>query len=283
MASARASITSSRRRSNPELLRSIVDGDGQGTPLERHRATIARLSRIAYKMLRSILCLVLLSSISVPVLAQETTSDTVKEHRSGTLFPVRLTPLGTTTPYQLMGTAVREKTLFKIKIYAFGLYVEPDGARSSLSRFAGVSASTLGRDRSFYRRILDMDFAMAIRLVMTRDVAGGALVDAFDRALIPRIRRAAADMNMPGGAKALKQFRLYFDLNEVMKGTEIVFSCAPAGRLETSVKGESRPRIDSEALCWALFDIYLGENPISVDGKKSVVGGVPELLAGEER
>lgn len=239
--------------------------------------------RLRLKMLLSVLCLTLLVAISVPVLAQETTSDTVKECRSGTLFPVRLTPLGTTTPYQLMGTGVREKTLFKIKIYAFGLYVVPDGARSSLSRFAGVPASTLGRDRSFYARILDMDFAMAIRIVMTRDVAGGALVDAFDRALIPRIQRAAADMSMPGGATALKQFRLYFDLDKVMKGTEIVFSCAPAGRLETSVRGESRPRIDSQALCWALFDIYLGENPISADGKKSLVGGFPDLLAVEER
>jgi len=235
------------------------------------------------KMRRLILYFTLLASVTMTVAAQETTPDAVKEPRSGTPFPIRLTPPGATTPHQLMGTAIRERTFLKVKVYAFGLYVAPDGARSNLSAFAGVSASTLERDRSFYRRILEMDFAMALRLVMTRDVAGDDVADAFDRALRSRVERAATDMNMPGGAAALDTFRGYFNLNEVTKGTEIVFSCNPAGRLETSVSGESRPGIQSQALCWALFDVYLGEKPISADGKKSVITGLPDLLVGSAR
>ncbi len=231
-------------------------------------------------MLRSILYFILVAAMAMTVAAQETTPDRVKERRSGTPFAIRLTPPGATTPHQLMGTAIRERTFLKVKVYAFGLYVDPDGARSNLSAFAGVSASTLEHERSFYRRILDMDFAMTLRLVMTRDVAGDAVADAFDSALRPRVERAAADMNMPGGAAALGKFRGYFNLNEVTKGTEIVFSCNPAGRLETSVRGEFRPGIQSQALCWALFDVYLGEKPISADGKKSVITGFPDLLAG---
>jgi len=234
-------------------------------------------------MMRSIRYFILLAAIPMTGAAQEPTPDTVKERRSGTPFPIRLTPPGTTTPHQLMGTAIRERTFLKVRIYAFGLYVDPDGARSTLSAFAGMSASTLERDRRFYRRILDMDFAMALRLVMTRDVAGDAVADAFDSALRPRVERAAADMNMPGGAAALGKFRGYFNLNEVTKGTEVVFACHPAGRLEISVRGEFRPGIQSQALCWALFDVYLGEKPISADGRKSLITGFPDLLAGGAR
>jgi hypothetical protein len=230
-----------------------------------------------------ILDFILLAAVTMTVAAQETTPSTVKERWSGTSFPIRLTPPGATTPYRLTGTAIRERTFFKVKVYAFGLYVDPDGARANLSAFAGVSASTLERDRNFYRRILEMDFAMALRLVMTRDVAGEAVADAFDSAMKPRVERAARDMNMPGGAVALDTFRGYFNLDEVTKGTAIVFSCNPAGRLETSVRGESRPGIQSHALCWALFDVYLGEKPISAEGKKSVITGFPDLLAGGSR
>ena len=46
----------------------------------------------------------------------------------------------------------------------------------------------------------------------------------------------------------------------------------------TSVGGDVRPPIDSRALCRALFDVYLGEDPISDDGKKGVIAGFPRLI-----
>jgi hypothetical protein len=50
--------------------------------------------------------------------------------------------------------------------------------------------------------------------------------------------------------------------------------------LNSTVVGETRPPISNQALCWALFDVYLGRNPISSGGKRSVVSRVPELLGG---
>jgi hypothetical protein len=180
----------------------------------------------------------------------------------------------------LTGTAIRTKTFLKVKVYAYGLYVDVVAAKATLASYADQSVSSLERNDAFYRRILDRDFAMTLRLVMTRDVGGDDMADAFDGALRPRVQRAAAEMDMPGGEAALDQFRSYFSLDEMTKSAEIVFSCSPEGRLTTSVKEEEQTPIESDALCWALFDVYLGEKPISGDGKKRVIGRFPQLLAG---
>jgi hypothetical protein len=85
-------------------------------------------------------------------------------------------------------------------------------------------------------------------------------------------------MNMPGGETALDTFRQYFSVGEMTKDAEVLFSCAPDGALSSRVKGEDKAAIQSPALCWALFDVYLGKSPISGDGKKRVVENFPALL-----
>ncbi len=228
-------------------------------------------------MIRSLLFVTAFSA-AVPLCAQD--AATVEEPSSKVPFPTELTVPGGSATHVLAGTGIRVKTFLKVKVYAFGLYVEPNGARSALGAYNEMSAPTLQRDDSFYRRILDQDFAMTLRLVMTRDVGGEDMADAFDGALRPRVQQAAAEMGMPGGEAALDQFRGYFSLDEMTKEAEIVFSCSPEGRLTTSVKGETQPSIESDALCWALFDVYLGAKPISGDAKKKVISRFPHILAG---
>ncbi|MAM85101.1 MAG: chalcone isomerase family protein [Acidobacteriota bacterium] len=233
-------------------------------------------------MTRSLRVLILLVTVSASAVAQSTTPDTVHEPRSGTPFPVSLTPPGGTTPHWIMGTAIRQRTIFRVKIYAFGLYVNPEGARASLSPFTGVALSILERNASFYRQLLDLDFAMTLRLVMLRTVSGDDVAEAFDDVLRPRMTRPLTDTNTPDESVALERFRGYFDVDEVRKGTEIVFSCVPAGRLVALVGGDERPPIDSRTLCRALFDVYLGDDPISGEGKRSVIAGFPALLVAAE-
>ncbi len=231
-------------------------------------------------MLRATLCLWLLATAGIPAARQATGPESVREPQSGVSFPVLLTPPGGTVPQRLMGTAIRVKTWFKVKVYAFGLYVDPEGARSSLSAFAGVPAAGLARDARFYQRILDGQFALTLRIVMTRDVGGQDVADSFDDALRPRVRREAAGMARQEAEAALARFRGYFNLDEVAKGSEIVFSCRPGGRLDTSIDGERRSPLESAALCRALFDVYLGAEPVSAEGKRNIVARVPDLLAG---
>jgi hypothetical protein len=177
-----------------------------------------------------------------------------------------------------MGTGLRDRTVFRVKVYAFGLYVDPAGAREALRPFAGNAASRLERDKRFFKRLLDLDFAMTLRLVMTRNVDGNDVAEAFDAALRSRIAEVSKTGGDPAAEAALETFRSYFDVDRVSTGTEIVFSCRNDGRLTSSVGGEERTPIDSRPLCRALFDVYLGENPISNAGKRSIVAGFPALL-----
>ena len=85
---------------------------------------------------------------------------------------------------------------------------------------------------------------------------------------------------MPGGAAAIEQFRGYFNLHELPAGSEILFACGPDGRVSARVGAQVKPQIESPALCWALFDVYLGDQPISADGRRRLTAGFPSLLAG---
>lgn len=219
-----------------------------------------------------------LTVTAVPLAAQGDTA-TYTDPSTKVVFPVeRQAPGG--DAQVLTGTGVRTRTIANVKVYAFGLYVEPAGAKSDLAAFAGKSAKDLERDETFYARLLERRFPMTLRLVMTRDVDGATMGEAFDGALRPRVVRAATEKNMPGGEQALDRFRGYFSTEELTKESELVFSCSPEGRLLTSIRGAAQSEIESPALCWALFDVYLGSNPVSSAGKRSVIRRFPALLAG---
>ncbi len=119
-------------------------------------------------------------------------------------------------------------------------------------------------------------FPMTLRLVMTRNVGGEQMAEAFDGALGPRVAQAG-ERGMTGGGEALARFRALF-VGELASGTELLFSWAPGNTLRVSIDGRQVGEIENAALCWALFDVYLGEKPISSDGKKTVIARLPEIL-----
>ena len=210
---------------------------------------------------------------AVPLAAQ---APTVNEPSSNVPFPVYMNAANGAHQI-LMGTGIRTRTLLKVKVYAFGLYVDSAAARSALGSFAGQAQRDLERSDAFYSAVLRMQFSMTLRLVMTRDVSGERMTEAFDGALRPRVV-AAAGRNMPGGEAALEHFRAYFSLDELTNGAELAFTCTPDGMLTSRVAGQQRDPITNPALCWALFDVYLGQDPISGDGKKSIIANFPALL-----
>ena len=198
----------------------------------------------------------------------------VTEPNTNVKFSTELaTPAGTQV---LTGTGVRTRTMLKVKVYAFGLYVDSAGARATLGRWRGKSGADLARDPSLYGELLKGAFPMTLRLVMTRNVGGEQMAEAFDGALGPRVAQAA-ERGMPGGADALVRFRALFT-EQLASGTELLFAWAPGNTLRVSIGGRQVGEIENVALCWALYDVYLGEKPISSDGKKTVIARLPEIL-----
>jgi len=167
----------------------------------------------------------------------------------------------------LTGTGVRTRTIAKVKVYAFGLYVDPAGARSALAAWRGKKASDLWDDQAFYDVITKGSFPMTLRLVMTRDVGGAQMGEALSDALGPR---------MTGNTEALNTFRGFFT-KDLAKGTEILFA-RNGNKLRVMIGGQAAGEIDNAVLPWALFDVYLGKKPISGEGKETVVSRMPELL-----
>lgn len=221
--------------------------------------------------MRRLLTAALLAALAVPAAAQS-----VNEPSSGVAFPVSMAVADGSTQV-LLGTGIRTRTMLNVKVYAFGLYVDQAAARTALSSYAGRTAEQLAGDAQFYGTILRMGFPMTMRLVMTRNVSGEQMSEAFDGALRPRVV-AAAGRGMPGGEDALNTFRGYFSLDRLTEGAELVFTCTADGAFHSKVAGEAKPVINNRALCWALFDVYLGANPISANGKRSVIARTPEVL-----
>jgi hypothetical protein len=191
-------------------------------------------------------------------------------------FPAELqTPAGV---QRLAGTGVRTRTVFKVKVYTFGLYVDGDRARTALAPWRGKSAGDLARDASLYDELLKGSFPMTMRLEMARDVGAQQMAEAFDEALAPRVAQAA-QRGMPGGVEALGRFRALFT-SQLKNGSELLFTWAPGNKLLVSIGGRPVGEIENRALCWALFDVYLGPTPISPEGKKTVVARLAEVIGG---
>ena len=90
-------------------------------------------------MLRPLLSLVTISAIAATALAQVPPPPVELESSSGVPFPIELDVPGEAGTHVLAGTGIRTKTFLKVKVYAFGLYVDHDAARVALSAFADLA------------------------------------------------------------------------------------------------------------------------------------------------
>ena len=172
--------------------------------------------------------LLIVALLGVAGVGAAQSTETVIEPLSNTPFPVALVPPGGATEQRLTGTGLRERFVLFIgvHVYAFGLYVDADGARASLSGFAGRSATELAGDQRFYTRLLDLEFAMTLRLVMVRTVAGGDVANAFDDALRPRM--AAAGAGEPGDS--IRRWNGFAATSTRRRSRPAPRSCSPARR-----------------------------------------------------
>ncbi|NQU49848.1 MAG: chalcone isomerase family protein [Planctomycetes bacterium] len=182
--------------------------------------------------------------------------------------------------HDAVALAVRTKTWFKVKVYSFGLYLDLDAAAPLVKPFANKKWKDLMKDRNFDKALLNDKVGKTVRLKMARDVDADDMSEAFEDSLKPRIKtynkKGTAEDRQASDA-AIKKFQGYFT-KECKENQVLVFTALPGGRLLTSIDGKQMPEIKNMALTWALFDIYLGDDPISENGKEAFVKALPTKL-----
>ncbi len=180
----------------------------------------------------------------------------------------------------LLGLAIREKTIFNVNVYSYVLYVDQATVKADLGKWKGQSAKALGKDDSLFYKLLSQSGTKEIRMRFCRNVDADDIVDAFEGSLKPRILALKKAEKTGEAAKLanLNTFRKFFSLDKLKTGNELRFTWHPDGTLSTVVNGVRKKDLMAPALCKAMFDVYLGGKPISKSGKKKLVKRLPEIL-----
>lgn len=181
----------------------------------------------------------------------------------------------------LLGLAIREKTVFNVNVYSYVLYVDRAFVAEELARYKGKKRSQLEKEQGLFDRLLTRNCTKELRLRFCRNVDAEDVVSAFEDSLKPRMLELKKREEGTEDEKlaTLKRFRGFFPLDKLKDGNELRFTWHPDGSLSTVVNGERKPDVADPDLAKALFDVYLGKDPISNSGKKNLVRRLPELLA----
>ncbi len=209
--------------------------------------------------------------------------DTVKEDETGLRFNTELTapggPEGERIQH-LLGTGCREK--FWINVYAYGLYVDRVQTHGKLS----TMISGLGKARLKVKdvaRINTPAISRTLRLVMVRDVDGEDMREAFEDYLGARLKTRGSAADQVKSFKNLAKFRDYF-ADDVADGTELIFAWRAStgpdtpGTLTTKIAGRVVGTLVAPDLTWALFDCYVGKDPISDDSVEDMARDLPTVI-----
>lgn len=210
----------------------------------------------------------------------------VTEPRTGIKFPTALVSHGcgssNTSPISqvLVGIGSRSKTVAKVKslkIYAFGLYVQPDSVCKKLGeRYSTLPLEELKNHPDLFEDMLRQDLQMTVRLVVHyRGLKLGMVRNAFEGSLRRRLRKIKGVADDDG----MIAFCSYFSKDiSLSPGTTIDFHRLSGGRLRTEIGGKELGTIYSHDLCRAFFDLYVGEEPVSLKAKQDIGENIGRVL-----
>lgn len=189
----------------------------------------------------------------------------VVEPKTGLRLPGEFCVRGQTSdcaPLAGMGVRVKRIAGVGVKVYACGLYVHPKQARDALGdAHVGRGVAEVAGDQAVFDALLrDARVTKTVRLTFARNLDSAKIADALSERLRPALGK---------DSKSLRTFEAYFDGVTFLKGQSLTFS-ADGGALTTSIRGKRVGVIDDAEMCVALFDAYLGRNPVVPGAKKSL-------------
>lgn len=184
-----------------------------------------------------------------------------KDKATGILFPEHLKAGG--SDLQFLGAGERKKAILgpvAVNVYAIGLYVDSAAAKRQATGIKDAAAVGPA--------ILDGTYTKALRLVMARTVTADKIGDALADQLEPRLKGTDAPVD---------QFKAFFKSFKTLETNQEVIFTQHGSTLEVKAPSASTS-LPSGPLCKALFDIYLGDKPVSTTAKASIADGLLKLV-----
>jgi len=229
-------------------------------------------------------CVYLLPTQQDPV-KQKEVAPTVIEDETDIPFPIWMDVFAENKDkaerHYLLGTGVREKYFIGIDVYGFAYYVEKEKALPKLKAAynADLNMKKLLKDKAFHKAVMSDSFNKSMRWVMARDVDGEDVAEAFDEFLEPGIRKLAAnETEIQAGLKAMAEMRAYFASGELEEEDELIFLWETGGIMHTYLNGRKLGKITNVHLCYALFDVFVGFDPVDSGGRESIYEGAVNMV-----
>jgi hypothetical protein len=222
-------------------------------------------------------CASAVASNSMPVLSGKTVlpaptsiSGIIMRLRGGADFTEKVTGISFSDTLsaagkslKFVGAGERRKAILgpvAVNVYAIGLYVD-----AAAAKMAGV---TVIDDETAAYALSKGTFTKSLRLVMARSVGGEKIGDALAEQIIPRVKGTDAPVD---------GFKSFFKSIEMLENkNEVIFT--QTGSTLTVKSPVATKDFVSADLCSAMFDIYLGDKPVSENAKKSMVAGFRGML-----
>ncbi|XP_061369989.1 fatty-acid-binding protein 3, chloroplastic [Gastrolobium bilobum] len=206
-------------------------------------------------------------------------ADYVEEPATSVEFQTSLSFPGCSDSLVLFGTGYREKVfaIIGVKVYAAGLYLN-QSITSELNAWKGQSKEVFQGDSFLFKTIFQSSLEKLLQIILVRDVDGKTFWDALSDAISPRIAEPTT-----ADETALTTFRGVFLDRPLKKGTFIFLTWLNPTRLLVSVSSDGLPStvdatIESANVTSALFDVFLGDSPVSPSLKASVAEGLSKAL-----
>ncbi|KAG6421416.1 hypothetical protein SASPL_117968 [Salvia splendens] len=210
----------------------------------------------------------------------QTFSEYLEEPQTKVKYQTSLSLPGCSSSLSLLGTGQLWEKVFAIigvKVYAAGLYANPS-IFSKLDAWKGRSSAELHKDSSLFDAIYQAPLEKSLHIILVRDLDGKTFWDALDEALSPRIKSPT-----PVDETALSTFRGIFQGRPLQKGTSIFLTWLDTAKMLFFVTPEGIPSsvdaaIESSNVTSALFDVFLGGNPVSPSLRASACIGLAAAL-----
>lgn len=213
-----------------------------------------------------------------------------KNRQSPSHFPCQVCPVDGGRCQDLLAVGTKNwgagPILPLAEIYSFAVFVDSHQARKA--QISPVKEDIKDLDPLLVALKQSADVNLTLIVKVSRNLPLGMMTREYERILKRRLKAAGADPNDPALCAVLDAFRQSLPDTvragrSIKKGTLLTFSRRQGKMLTAKAGADVLRSVESAELCEAVFDLYLGKNPVSKSAVHQATRRLTTLLKGEER